>query len=74
MAQYHYVVYFDTTDKQWHTDHETTTAHFPDGEVFDYAGSNEWEPLHREEVMPYVNLIADLLDYDKIVTKRGKGV
>jgi hypothetical protein len=69
MAQYHYVVYYDTADEEWHTNHATTHALLPDGEVFDYAGSGEWSPLHDEDVMPYVTHIADLLGYDKIGLK-----
>lgn len=52
MAQYHYVVYYDTADERWHIESDTE-AYFPDGEVFDYAGSYFWEPLPDAEVEWY---------------------
>lgn len=61
MAQYHYVVWYDTADEQWHTDYDTTRMLLPDGEVFGYAGKAEWSPLEPEDVLPYVTHIADLL-------------
>lgn len=72
MAQYHYVVYYDTATEEWHTDYDTTSILLSDGVVFDYAESGEWSDVAPNEVEAYVDHIADLLGYE--VTKDNHGI
>ena len=55
--QIHHVIYFDTASEKWYVDPQTD-AYFPDGEVWDYAGSQEWEPVPDSEIKEYMNQIA----------------
>jgi len=52
MAQFHYVIYFDTMDEKWHLDRDTD-AYFPDGEAWDYAGSQMWQDVPEYEAEWY---------------------
>lgn len=61
MAQFHHVIYFDTADEKWHVD-EATDCYFPDGEVFDYAGSKEWETVPDLETGAYNEQISFVVD------------
>lgn len=53
MAQFHHVVFYDTASELWSLDLDTD-AYFPDGEVFDYAGSQEWEHIREEDASGYL--------------------
>jgi hypothetical protein len=53
MAQFHHVVFYDTASELWFLDLETD-AYFPDGEVFDYAGTQEWSPIPESEASGYL--------------------
>jgi hypothetical protein len=44
MAQFHYVVYYDTTTGNWKVDLSTTVARFPDGTVYD---GQEWTSVDK---------------------------
>lgn len=61
MAQFHHVVYFDTATESWGIDSEDD-AYFPDGQVWDYAGSQEWERVPEAEVDAYVKQITFIVD------------
>jgi hypothetical protein len=52
MAQFHHVVFYDTAREAWFVDPQTD-AYFPDGEVYDYAGSQEWEGVPEAEEDAY---------------------
>ena len=61
MAQFHYVVYYDTAKEQWDIDWGTTEARFPEGEVWDYAGSKDWSDVPENEHHWYVSAGQELL-------------
>jgi hypothetical protein len=44
MAQIHYVVLYDTESEQWRIDTDPECL-LPDGAVWDWAGSQEWQPI-----------------------------
>lgn len=62
MAQYHYVIYFDTATETWNVDYETTSARFPEGEVYDYAGYPVWEPVREEDFVEYSDHVVHVLE------------
>ena len=61
MAQFHHVVYFDTAREEWRVDLQTD-AYFPDGEVWDYAGSQEWEGVPANEWSAYMGQVNTIIE------------
>ena len=56
MAQYHHVIFYDTAREEWFVDRDTD-AYLPDGEVWDYAGSQEWQGLEDNEIDGYMEQV-----------------
>ena len=60
MAQFHHVVFYDTATETWHVDPQTD-AYMPDGEVWDYAGDNEWRGVPDAEEAFYQAQVSMIL-------------
>ena len=46
--QIHYVVFYDTATEKWHYDSQID-AYFPDGVIWNHAGSQEWDGLNDDD-------------------------